>query len=141
MIQNKIPSQIFDQIKKNVPLSCVDAIVVQDNQFLLVKRKIPPYKNKWCLPGGIIKRGQKIIDRLNQVGIEELGIGFIIVRSLGFYEKIYRERHDITHCFIVNAKSDRLVLDFQASQGRFFKKIPKNTASFHIRMLKDAGFR
>lgn len=141
MRSKEIPKQLFQEIKKNIPLSCVDAILVRKDEFFLVKRQIPPYKNKWCLPGGIIKRNQKIQDRLEQVGVEELGIKIRIKKQLGFYEKIYRDRHDISHCFIVESKNDKIILNFQASEGKFFKRIPKNTASFHVKMLRDAGFR
>lgn len=141
MTLKQIPKPIFNQIRKHVPLSCVDAILVKGDSFFLVRRNIPPFKNKWCLPGGIIKRGQTIFNRLDQVGKEELGVKFKIVKTVGFYEKIYKNRHDITHCFMVQSKSDNVKLNFQASEGRYFKKIPSNTASFHIKMLKDAGFK
>jgi len=140
-LRQKIPENLFRQIKKKVPLSCADAILVNtNNEFFLVKRKIPPYENKWCLPGGIIKRGQKIQEKLQEMAKEELGITFNTIKKLGFYEKIYKERHDISHCYIVTTKNKRIKLNFQASEGRFFKKIPKNMASFHKIMLKEAGF-
>jgi len=136
----KIPENLFQKIKKNVPLSCVDAILIKNGEFFLVKRKITPYKNKWCLPGGIIKRGQKITERLEKLGKEELGVKFEIVKALGVYEKLYKDRHDISYCFIVKSLDEDIRLDFQASHGKFFKNIPHNTAYFHVTMLRDAGF-
>lgn len=140
-MRSKIPEDLFQQIKNNIPLSCVDAILVNKNkEFFLVRRSISPYKNKWCLPGGIMKQGQKIRQKLAETVKDELGIKIHKVKELGFYEKIYKERHDISHCFIVTSKDKSIKLNFQASEGRFFKKIPKNTASFHAKMLTDAGF-
>lgn len=141
MKSHKIPEILFQKIKNSVPLSCVDIILIRNDQFLLVKRSIPPYKNKWCLPGGIIKKNQKIIERLNCVARHELGVKIKIVRVLGFYEKIYKDRHDISHCYIVKSDNKDIILDFQAYEFKFFKHIPKNIASFHAIMLKDAGFR
>ena len=67
----KIPESIFIEIKNNVPLSCVDIILKNDkNEFLLVKRSIEPYKNKWCLPGGIVKRGEKLENKIKEIGFE-----------------------------------------------------------------------
>jgi 8-oxo-dGTP diphosphatase len=140
MKTNQISETLFQQIKDSVPLSCVDIILVESDEFLLVRRTIPPYKNKWCLPGGIIKRNQKIIDRLKIVAKEELGIKVRILKVLGFYEKIYKNRHDISHCFIVTGNKKKVSLDFQANEFKFFKRIPPNTAAFHVKMLKDAGF-
>ena len=140
MKPTKISEKLFQKIKQNMPLSCVDLILIKNDQFLLVKRTIPPYKNKWCLPGGIIKKDQKIIDRLNNVAKCELGVKVKILKPLGFYEKIYRDRHDISHCFVVTSENKNFTLDFQADKFRFFKYIPNNTALFHAKMLKDAGF-
>jgi len=140
MRKRRIPENLFEQIKKEFPFSCVDAILIRDNQFLLVKRKIPPYKNKWSLPGGIIKRGQKIKQKLMEVGREELGVKFVVIKELGTYEKIYNNRHDISRCFLVKTKSKNIKLNFQASDWKFFNKIPKNTGTFHVMMLKEANF-
>lgn len=137
----KVPEKIFKSIIKYVPLSCVDAILINNKEFFLVRRKIPPYRNRWCLPGGIIKRGQKIQERLKEVSREELGIEVEEVRKIGVYEKVYKNRHDISHCFVVRIRSGNISLNYQASSGRFFKKIPKNTALFHRQMLRDAGFK
>jgi 8-oxo-dGTP diphosphatase len=136
----KVPEKLFQKIKENIPLSCVDIILVKNNEFLLVKRSISPYKNKWCLPGGIIKKNQKIIQRLQQVGKEELGIKVDIIKSLGVYEKIYQDRHDISHCYVATSSKQELKLDFQAKSAKFFTKIPNNTSNFHALMLRDAGF-
>ena len=135
-----IPKKLFQKIKQSIPLSCVDLILVKNNEFLLVKRSITPYKNKWCLPGGIIKKNQKIIHRLKQVGKEELGVKIDTIEFLGVYEKMFQDRHDISHCYIITILKQNIKLDFQAKDAKFFTKIPKNTACFHASMLKDAGF-
>ena len=140
MKSHKISEELFQKIKQNTPLSCVDIILIKNDQFLLVKRVIPPYKNKWCLPGGIIKKNQKIVERLNNVAKYELGIKVKIMKVLGFYEKIYKDRHDISHCYVVTTDDKNFTLDFQANEFRFFKHIPDNIALFHVKMLKDAGF-
>jgi 8-oxo-dGTP diphosphatase len=140
MKSHQISESLFQRIKKNVPLSCVDLILVKNGEFLLVKRTIPPYKNKWCLPGGIIKKNQKIIERLNEVAKNELGVKVKIKQPLGFYEKIFKDRHDISHCYVVSSVDNDFKLDFQAAGFKFFKKIPDNIALFYVEMLKDAGF-
>jgi len=138
----KIPESVFLKIKNNIPLSCVDIIVSNNKkEFLLVKRSIEPYKGKWCLPGGIIKRGQKIEEKIKEIAKNELGIKIESWKPIGFYEKIYSTRHDISHCFIVTTKDEKISLDFQAKEARFFSSMPKNAAKFHITMLKDAGFQ
>ena len=57
MKPRNIPEKTFQLIKNNIPFSCVDLILVNENdEFLLVKRKIEPYKNKWYLPREIVKK-------------------------------------------------------------------------------------
>ncbi len=142
MKSRSIPKKTFQLIKNNIPFSCVDLILVNEkNEFLLVKRKIEPYKNKWCLPGGIVKKGQKLENKLQEVAKKELGVKANDIRPLGFYEKIYSKRHDISHCYVCKTKHNAITLDFQASSARFFKQIPSNTANFHVIMLNDAGFQ
>jgi ADP-ribose pyrophosphatase YjhB (NUDIX family) len=142
LMVKKIPESIFVKIKNNIPLSCVDIILKNDkNEFLLVKRSIEPYKNRWCLPGGIVKRGEKLENKIKEIAKKELGITLQSWKPIGFYEKIYSSRHDISHCYTVTSKNKEIKLDFQAKDARFFSKIPKNTAKFHIKMLEDVGFR
>lgn len=129
----------FNNFRRSFPFSCIDLIVLdKQNKFLLVRRNIPPYKGKWCLPGGIIRYGEKMIDAINRIAQKELGIEVELIREVGFFEKIFQERHDISHCFLVRLKSKIIKLDFQATRATFFSDIPKQIASFHKEMIKKA---
>jgi len=56
-----ISEKDFKICKSSFPLSYVDLIILNSkSEFLLVKRSISPYKNKWCLPGGIVHFGEKL---------------------------------------------------------------------------------
>lgn len=136
----KVTNSLFNKFKSSFPFCCIDLILVKGDEFLLVKRTIPPYKGKLCLPGGIIRRGEKINSAIKRIGKEELGVHLEIIQTVGFYEKIYQNRHDVTHCFIVRIKTGELTLDYQANHAEFFKNIPKGTADFFRKMLVDAGF-
>ncbi len=122
-------------------MSCVDLIVLNpQSEFLLVKRAISPYKNKWCLPGGIIHFGEKLEAAVKRISNNELGINTKIIEEIGFFEKVYPGRHDITHCFLVSTKNTNIKLDFQASDAKFFSQIPSQIGSFYIPMLQKAIF-
>lgn len=130
--------RIFESFRYHFPFSCVDLIVIKGHKFVLVKRTIPPYKGKWCLPGGIIRRGENMKAAVERIAKSELGIKVKIIRSIGFYEKIFQSRHDISHCFLCKYVSGTLKTDFQSDEVRFFNIPPSNLALFHFRMLKDA---
>ena len=56
------------------PLPIVSTIVVKEKQVLLVKRRNPPYKGKWCLPSGFAEIGESIQDSALRDLEEETGI-------------------------------------------------------------------
>lgn len=132
---------LFSKFQNFFPFSCIDLILVKDDKFLLVRRIIPPYKNRLCLPGGIIRRGEKLSSAIRRISNNELGIQVQIIKPVGFYEKIYKNRHDITHCFVVKTVKGSLKLDKQASEMMFSNKIPREVPDFFKAMLRDAGFR
>ena len=50
--RNFVPEKLYAQFLRNLPLCCVDVVVVYGGVFLLVKRKNIPAGGKWWLPGG-----------------------------------------------------------------------------------------
>lgn len=137
-----ITEHYFKIMQKSFPFSCIDIIVLNaKNEFLLIKRNIPPYKGKWCLPGGIIKYREKMENALNRIVKDELGITVKIIKNVGFFEKIYPNRHDISHCFLTRLKSTKIKLDFQAIDYKFFSKIPKQISCFHKEMIIQSKIR
>lgn len=130
----------FQVCKRSFPFCCVDLIILNSkSEFLLVKRSIPPYKNKWCLPGGIVHFGEKLDKAIHRIITNELGIKIKVIREIGFFEKIYSGRHDISHCYLAISSDADLKLDFQASDAKFFSKIPSQLGSFYLPMLQKAN--
>ena len=134
----KAPKQVYDKTRKYFPLSCVDLLIFKNNSILLTKRTINPAKGSWHLPGSIILKGEKMEDTVARSAKEELNLNVKIQKYLGVYQNLDNFRNDISHGFIVRVKNGKLKTDFQSSELKFFKKIPKNTMSHHKKEIKDS---
>lgn len=79
-----IPDELFQAIQKNMPVPCVDLIVLQKNkksvlETLLIKRKIYPEQGKWCLIGGRILKGERTPNTIRRQAKLELGVSVKIL--------------------------------------------------------------
>lgn len=106
---------------------------------MLVRRNILPYKGKWCLPGGIVRYGERMENAVHRIVKTELGVDVKLIKQIGSFEKIYPSRHDISNCFLARLKSKLIQLDFQATDAQFFSRIPKHMAPFHKEMIRKSG--
>ena len=128
----------FSEFRKLFPFSVVE-IIVQDkkNRFLLTKRAITPYKNKWHFPGGIVERNTSLEKMVKIIAKRELNLNVKIDKFVGVYESILPERHDISHIYIVHITKGDIKLDYQSTEAKFFDKIPKNIIPLHQKMWQD----
>ena len=139
MKQNKkrAPESMYNEFRNYFPFSTIDMIVIFEGKFLLSKRLNQPYKNMWHLPGGIIRKGEKMIDAVKRIGVEELRVIPKIEKFFGTYESILSKfRHDISHCFIVSVNTKKMHLE-KNSNLKFFSNPPKNMVPFQYTIIKD----
>jgi len=89
-----LSSNTFKYIVKYAPLVSIDLIVENKNgKFLLGKRKNPPAKGFFFVPGGRILKGEKLSNAFRRITINELGKSFNLreARFLGVYEHFYED--------------------------------------------------
>ena len=113
--------------------------IIKGKEILLAKRSIPPFKNFWCIPGGGVFHREKIEDAIARIAKTELGIRVKPQKLLGYIEilKDGPDRHTILlefKCRIVGNKKPRALE--QASECKFFHKIPEHTSLPHKRFFK-----
>lgn len=133
------PLRLYKEFGRYFPFSTVDVIIVDNNgSFILTKRTIPPYVNKWHLPGGLIRKGEKLRSAAKRSVKKELNLEIKIEKFLGAYENPISTRHDISHVFIASIIKGKIKIDFQSKGVGFFKKPPKNMIRYHVRILHDA---
>jgi len=61
------------------PIVGVGAVILQEGNILLVKRRAEPGKGRWSIPGGSVHLGEKIRDATIREAKEESGLDIEIV--------------------------------------------------------------
>ena len=90
----------FIEVVKNTPLIAIDLFIIRDKKLLLGKRKNPPGKNQYFVPGGRIKKNQHIFEALQKILSIETNMIFKSEDNnaffLGFDEHFY-ENNFLNH--------------------------------------------
>lgn len=105
----------------------VDALVIQDNNILLIKRKNAPGRDTWALPGGFIGQKERLVDGAIRELREETGLKVpeqVIrgsIKEVKVVDNPFRSERGrvLTHCYYIHLASG-------------FKELP------HIRGNSDA---
>jgi len=138
MVQNvkRASESLYDEFRNYFPFSTVDLLVIFDDKFLLSKRLNQPYKDMWHLPGGMIRKGEQMIDAVKRISFEELDSKPKTIKFFGTYESMSKFRHDISHCYVISINMKKINFE-NNSNLNFFSKIPKNIIPFQKLIVKN----
>ena len=131
-------------ILKKTPTLTVDAIIkTNDDKIVLVKRKNPPYKGWWALPGGIVEYGETVEEAVKREVKEETGLEVEIEKLVNVYSDPNRDPrgHFISICFLCRRIGGTLEAATDAAEVSVFplKEVRNLKLAFdHKKMLKDA---
>ncbi len=131
-------------ILKKTPTLTVDAIIkTNDDKVVLVKRKNPPYKGWWALPGGIVEYGETVEEAVKREVKEETGLEVEIEKLVNVYSDPNRDPrgHFISICFLCRRVGGTLEAATDAAEVSVFplKEVRNLKLAFdHKKMLKDA---
>ena len=147
-----IPDPLFQTIQKLIPVACVDLIILRKTkgvvETLLIKRKIYPEENKWCLIGGRILKGERTKDTIRRQAGNELGVSVKIIppwsETLPF--AVYndpvadKQKHFVALNFPVIITQGTIREngpEFSEAQWFPLHKLPKTIGFHHHQVLKD----
>jgi len=136
----QIGEHLYAQIKRRMPIPCVDLVLHQDNKVLLCKRLNNPLKGEWWLPGGRVLLGETLEEAVHRKAKEELGIGINIVRQVKTYDNIFpKDSHSIATVYQVVPMSEDIKLDAQHNYYEWFdmNRLP-HLKTILIEVLKDS---
>ncbi len=66
----------------------VGAVVFKDDAILLVKRRNPPYRDQWAIPGGKVRFCEPLKEAVAREILEETGIGIDVQEPIYTFEVI-----------------------------------------------------
>ena len=72
---------------------CVGAVVVENDQLLLIRRGRGPAQGQWSVPGGRVERGETLAEAVVRELAEETGVVGVCGELLGWVERIDDEIH------------------------------------------------
>jgi colanic acid biosynthesis protein WcaH len=90
----KLTDNDFIHVIDSTPLVAIDLVIRNErNEVLLGKRKNRPAKDTWFVPGGRIKKNEKLQDALQRICFAELKISPPMGKLLGVFDHIYDDNY------------------------------------------------
>ena len=132
---NWLPLRTYRYVAERVPLLCVDGIIGYKGRFLLLKRQIPPFQGRWWVPGGRVRKGERLADAFKRIMRAEIGVDLRDFSIAGIYEvhhlspdtKIPGGRHVVSVVFEASLRAGAIItLDKQHSAWKWADRLPRN---------------
>lgn len=144
-----VPREAWDTVVRHVPIVSVDLVVRHGGGVVLGKRRNEPARGEWFIPGGRVRKHERLEDAVDRVAREELGVPVRIVRRLGVYEHFYDVadvpdadgKHYVPIGYLVEPAGEDFKPDDQHISIRVFDP-PFDGNDFHpyvAAYLEDAG--
>jgi len=95
--------------KPITPLVAVDAVIrFKKNSIVLIRRKNPPFKGEFALPGGFVDVGESVEDACIREAYEETNIKVTIKKLIGVFSNPKRDPrgHVIAIAFLCEPLTD-----------------------------------
>jgi ADP-ribose pyrophosphatase len=119
-----------------VPKAAVGAVVIKEGRVLLVKRKYPPKKGKWAIPGGSVNLGESLQAAAEREIKEESGLIIHAKEPIYTFDLIERDSHGNVsfHYVIVDLMAEYVSGELQpaddVSDARWFG--PEEISDFDV---------
>ena len=126
------------------PIPGIGAVVIHQNQVLLVKRANPPKQGLWCIPGGKIRFGETLQQAAEREIMEETGITIKAGDPIYVFDLIEEDFHyiiiDLLADYIsgaVNAGDDAMEAQWFELQNIDLPHIDQETKFLLRRVLQN----
>jgi colanic acid biosynthesis protein WcaH len=147
MTEGPIPEETWRTVVRHVPIVSVDLVVRHDGGVVLGKRTNAPGRGEWFVPGGRVRKDERLDAAIHRVAREELGVDVDIERRLGVYEHLWEEsefddvptKHYLANGVVVRPREASLTLDDQHAALRVFRPPFPDLHPYVETYLRDAS--
>lgn len=119
-----------------------DAVVVIDDEVLLLKRDHEPYEGTWVLPGGLVEPDETAREACLRETAEEVGLDVRLVSEVGRYDEPGRDPRDIVsvafRCVPADPSDDPEPREEAREVATFAPETLPEMGFDHERIVRDA---
>lgn len=127
--------------RPKTPLLTVDALIIYEGKIVLIRRRNPPFKGLYALPGGFVEVGETVEQAAIREAREETGLDIRLIKLLGVYSDPSRDPrgHAVSLCYLALG-SGNLKAGSDAKETRLFSlgEIPR-LAFDHNKIIENAA--
>lgn len=140
-----IPEEAWATVVENVPVVSVDLVVECPEGIVFGKRVNEPAKGEWFVPGGRVRKGERLEEAVHRVADEELEIEVEVLETLGAFEHFYETsevgcaKHYIAHGYHVRTEATTFSPDGQHGEIAVFEEPPAELHEYVAAYLAEAG--
>lgn len=106
----QVSEELYLKFLAQMPLACVDVVIVHDGCALLVQRASSPAKGQWWLPGGRVLKGETLKQAAWRKAKEEVSLDCWVGPVLHTAETLFPDGpngipvHSVNTCFLLIPK-------------------------------------
>ena len=126
-----IAPRLYKKIARTVPIFCVDLLIQNGRDFLLIKRKQPPLMGEYWIVGGRVMLGEHPVSAAKRKAKEEVGLELDGITFVGYLSDVFNknafestEYHTISIVFLCHPKNTNVKLDDTSADWKW-GELPK----------------
>lgn len=129
-----VEEEIYQLFLKKMPISCVDIVVLDKEQnLLMLKRKNEPAKNEWWFPGGRVLFGERRVKAAERKLEEECNLHENTFKEIGTYDVILT----LSNGSISHAISTVFLTKLKFSQNQVEVKLDSQSQSYAWKPIEE----
>lgn len=146
IVMKYIHPSLYNRIIENVPITCIDVVIVHNGQALLVIRKDSPAKGEWWLPGGRLYKFEMLKAAAKRKAKEEVGLDCNVGPIIHTAETVFTDGpngvpiHSINVVYLLQSLTNTCRLDSHHENYKWVTHVPNELHPYVEQSLINAGF-